>query len=93
MSNSPSNNLGGLGGSNQAAPSGRTSCKKHWVAARVRYKDTKKNVPAVDAEITQGATTVDDGPLADGILKVTGLDAGAYEFSLPDVHPDEWAAE
>ena len=82
----------GLGNSNQPAPSGPPSCQLHWVAAHVRYKDDKTDVLSADAVIYKGTDTINGGPLAAGLLKSTGLDAGSYEFSLTDVHPDEWEA-
>ncbi len=85
--------LGGLSGANKPAPSGGASCQQHWVAAKVRFKDDKRDVPSVDAVIEQGGAVKNAGPVAGGVLKSTGLPAGGYEFSLTDVHPDEWHAE
>jgi hypothetical protein len=92
MSNGLLSKLLGLGNSNQPAPSATSPCVKHWVAAHVRYKDDKTDVLSADAVIYQGTATINGGPLAAGELKSTGLDAGAYSFSLTDVHPDEWEA-
>jgi hypothetical protein len=92
MSDNLFRKLLGLGNSNQN-PSATACCKKHWVAARVRYKDDKSDVLSAEAVISKDSAAINGGPLAAGRLKSTGLDAGSYEFSLTEVHPDEWKAE
>lgn len=90
MANGLLSKLLGLGKSNQPAPTGVLPCQKHWVAALVHYKDDKTKVLSANAVIYEGTDTINGGPLTAGELKSTGLDAGSYEFSLTDVHPDEW---
>jgi hypothetical protein len=88
--------LKGLSGCKQKVPKGEADCQqppKHWVAVRLRYKDDKKFVWAADCVISQGATEINAGPLAAGTLESTNLDAGSYEVSFTNIHPDEWEPE
>lgn len=96
LNGSASSALTGLAGAKQKAPNSKAGCKpppKHFVSVRLRYKDDKTDVGAADCVISLGTTQINAGPLAAGKLKSANLDAGNYEVSFPNIHPDEWEAE
>ena len=87
--------LKGLAGAGKKPPPSEQKCKKpkHWVAARLRYKDDKTDVAAADCIIYEGSSVLNPGPLAAGKLESRNLDGGSYQVSFPNIHADEWEAE
>ena len=84
-----------LGDANQSPSDGVKKCDKpkHWVGVRLRYKDDRKDVPAADCIIHNGAATLNPGPLAAGKLQSKKIVSANYEVSFPNIHADEWEAE
>lgn len=87
--------LEALGDANQGPSDGVKKCNKpkHWVGVRLRYKDDRKDVPAADCIIHNGAATLNAGPLAAGKLQSKKIVSANYEVSFPNIHADEWEAE
>jgi len=91
------NGSGGQAGALGCVPtasntSGTVQCDQiHSLKVELRFKDDRNFVPTEECVILRGNTTINSGPLANGVLESKNLPGGSYTVKFPEIDANEWA--